>query len=288
MNGKKILALGLSALMIIGLVSGIMAIVKKTNKEVYIPAPNSSDIIENNSSNNDALPQEITFILSDTEYTVNKGTTWAEFIEGEDYNGNLIVSDGYIYLKDSFGVYLYNAQKERVVFETIIEAGYYTLEMFLIHFTIEGVTYTAENGTTWAEFIEGEDYNGNLVIQDGYIFVSQSMGAYLYSTAEYGYEKILATADIESKDYTPRWHYVSFTFGETAYRVERGTTWLEFIENNRTDESFANLYESDGNIYNSVSFYVLTYINGESYIAVSSSAVIDDLSYTLTNRSQLA
>ena len=63
---------------------------------------------------------------------------------------------------------------------------------------------------------------------------------------------------------------------------------LEFIENNRTDENFANLYETDGNIYNAVSSYVLAYKNGESYIAVSSSAVIDDLSYTLKNRSQLA
>ena len=203
MNAKKILAVVLAVLMIVGVASGITVLVKGVSNEIYIPALEEE------------IPQEITFTLSSIEYTVS-------------------------------------------------------------------------NGTTWEEFITSENYSGNLIVQDEYIFVYQSMGAYVYSTAEYGYEKVLATAEIEAKEYAPKLSYVSFTFGETAYRVERGTTWLEFIENNRTDENFANLYESDGNIYNSVSFYVLTYINGESYIAVSSLAVIDDLSYTLTNRSQLA
>lgn len=132
---KKILAIVLSLLLIVGVVSGINALTQRRGNTEYIP-------------------QIITFTISDTEYSVTQGKSWAEFLGTENAPKNLTVSsEGYIYVVNSMGAYLYNAQNERVVADAIIQAGSYTLETFLIHFTIDSRTYTAENGMTWEEWI---------------------------------------------------------------------------------------------------------------------------------------
>ena len=163
---KKTIAIILALLLVLGGISGILALTKKQGKTDYIP-------------------QIVIFTIGDIEYSVKQGETWQDFLDSENTPSNLIVSDGYIYLKDSFGVYLYNAQNERVVSETIIQAGYYTLEMFLIHFTIAGLTFTAENGMTWEEWIASKYSDSTLEIDsDGRVI--QKTSGYFLTAPEYG------------------------------------------------------------------------------------------------------
>ena len=164
---KKILAVIIAILMVIGVVSGINALTKR-------------------SCNTEYIPQIITFTINNTEYSVTQGISWADFLVTEKAPNNLTVSsDGYIYVENSLGAYLYNAQNERVLSETIIQAGSYTLKTFLIHFTIAGIIYTAENGMTWQEWINSKYSDSTLEIDsDGK--VTQKISGYFLTAPEYG------------------------------------------------------------------------------------------------------
>ena len=170
---KKTIAIVLALLLVIGGISGILALTKKQGKTDYIP-------------------QIVTFTIGDIEYSVKQGETWQDFLATEKAPNNLTVSsDGYIYVVNSMGAYLYNAQNERVVSETIIQEGSYTLETFLIHFTIDSRTCMAENGMTWEEWIASKYSDSTLEIASddkmiqkvtGYSLCSPENGVrYVYS-----------------------------------------------------------------------------------------------------------
>ena len=168
---KKVLAAVLSLLLIVGVVSGINALTKRSGNTEYIP-------------------QIITFTINDTEYSVTQGKSWADFLVTEKAPNNLTVSsDGYIYVENSSGAYLYNEQNERVVSETIIQAGSYTLKTFLIRFTIAGITYTAENGMTWQEWINSKYSDSTLEIDSDGKVIQKTTG-YFLTAPEYGVQYV--------------------------------------------------------------------------------------------------
>ena len=111
---KKTIAIILALLLVIGGISGILALTKKQG-------------------NTDYIPQIVTFTIGDIEYSVKQGTTWAEFLSDSNSPENLTVSsDGYIYVINSSGTYVYNEEDERVSSTSKITESSYKLVMFLL------------------------------------------------------------------------------------------------------------------------------------------------------------
>ena len=137
----------------------------------------------------------IMFILSDgSSYQAEAGMTWENFIGDTTYNLNrrFVFVDGYVKVDMTFvhlngidsGYYVLNANGERLTSDMMIMDGaVYTLRAVfvepeeptieLITFTLEGVDYQVEAGTTWEEFAQQQEMiDGPVWLLDGFVMFS--------------------------------------------------------------------------------------------------------------------
>lgn len=213
------------------------------------------------------------------DYVVAEGTTWDTWVASIQNRNSYAIDTSSSAVEDSYGALVTDDASASVMSYTAIRPVTYSVARTVstIEFTIDGATYTADDGQSFAEWI-ASDYNTlGLVVGDSGITNAAGTYALTLSGSSVDSSLVINAGDayslIEIEEEIPT---ISFTIDGTSYTADEGQTFVEWIA---SDYNTAGLVISNSNITTSDGSYILTLADSN----VASSTVINSgNAYTLT------
>ena len=199
----------------------------------------------------------ISFTIDGTEYEAEAGMSWYRWCKSA-YN-----TGGYTCAAETQAAYVYTSNNEGAVAlvsgskvtgeDTIFGEDEYevrveeTPETPTISFTIDGTTYTAEDGWTWGEWC-GSDYDSLGLEADALVYYLNNREHWITDAdGNNVYDEDPITADGEYYCLTEQTsETISFTIDGTPYTAEAGMTWGEWCDDKRYN---TNGYGYDTAVY---------------------------------------
>ena len=160
-------------------------------------------------------------------YQIRRGATWSQWLEngyGQTTNDFTIDNNNYIHSQNGFVQYNNN---NVVKTDTLVRGATYTIVIPTILFTIDNVSYTAQSGMTWAQWVASANNTASFTI-DSNNNVSCQSGLVTYNnTSVVNTDTIVANENYTIVAQTPQ--LFTFTINRNTYTAESGMTWGDWV-----------------------------------------------------------